>query len=79
MIKGYTLPRTPRGTSSLAPRPPWHYAGNVLAVEFETNPAAAASFLPDGLYLGKSGCIFSARSCSGLAKTIRINLDYPSL
>lgn len=26
MIKGYTLPRTPRGTSSLAPLPPWQYA-----------------------------------------------------
>ena len=23
MLKGYTLPRTPHGTSSLAPAPPW--------------------------------------------------------
>lgn len=47
MLKGYTLPRTPRGISSLAPTPPWHYVGNPLAVEFEVNPAAA--FLPDCL------------------------------
>jgi len=49
MIKGYALPRTPRGTSSLAPLPPWHYAGTVLAVEFAADSAAAAAFLPDGL------------------------------
>ena len=52
MLKGYTLPRTPRGTSSLAPRPPWHYVGNALAVEFEANPAAAEAFLPEGLEPG---------------------------
>lgn len=56
MIKGYTLPRTPRGTSSLVPMPPWYFAGNVLAVEFEANPAAAASFLPDGLELSSGRC-----------------------
>ncbi|MGA2254924.1 MAG: acetoacetate decarboxylase family protein [Thermoguttaceae bacterium] len=49
MLKGYTLPRTPRGTSSLAPSPPWHYIGNCLAVEFEADPEAVASFLPPGL------------------------------
>ena len=47
MLKGYTLPRTPRGTSSLAPTPPWHYVGNALAVEFDADPKAAAAFLPD--------------------------------
>jgi acetoacetate decarboxylase len=56
MLKGYTLPRTPRGTSSLAPTPPWHYVGNALAVEFETNPAAARTFLPDGLELQSGRC-----------------------
>lgn len=56
MLKGYTLPRTPRGTSSLAPTPPWHYVGNAVAVEFETNPASAAAFLPDGLALHSGHC-----------------------
>jgi acetoacetate decarboxylase len=56
MLKGYTLPLTPRGTSSLAPAPPWHYVGNALAVEFETNPASAAGFLPDGLALHSGRC-----------------------
>ena len=56
MLKGYTLPRTPRGTSSLAPAPPWHYVGNAIAVEFETHPAAAAAFLPAGLELQSGRC-----------------------
>jgi len=49
MLKGYTLPRTPKGTSSLAPTPPWHYVGNCLAVEYEAEPEAVKSFLPPGL------------------------------
>jgi acetoacetate decarboxylase len=49
MLNGYTLPRTPRGTSSLAAAPPWHYVGEALAVEFEADPAAVAAFLPEGL------------------------------
>lgn len=56
MLKGYTLPRTPRGTSSLAPEPPWHYVGSALAVEFDADPAAAAAFLPDGLTLESGRC-----------------------
>jgi hypothetical protein len=49
MLKGYTLPRTPEGTSSLAPAPPWHYVGTALAVEFEADAGAVAAFLPEGL------------------------------
>lgn len=56
MIKGYTLPRTPQGRSSLVPNPPWHYAGNVLAVEYKADPVLAASFLPDGLTLLSDQC-----------------------
>lgn len=56
MLRGYTLPRTPRGTSSLAPAPPWHYVGSALAVEFEADPAAAADFLPPHLELASARC-----------------------
>ncbi len=48
-LKGYTLPRTPKGSSSLAPAPPWHYVGNCLAVEYEADPVLVRAFLPDGL------------------------------
>jgi len=56
MLKGYTLPRTPRGISSLSLAPPWHYVGNALAVDFETDPAVASAFLPEGLQLASGRC-----------------------
>lgn len=56
MLKGYTLPRTPKGTSSLTPTPPWHYVGNCLAVEFEAQAKAISAFLPDGLTLESPQC-----------------------
>lgn len=56
MLKGYTLPRTPRGTSSLSPAPPWHYVGNALAVEFAASPEAVAAFLPEGLEFSSNHC-----------------------
>lgn len=56
MIKGYTLPRTPLGKSSMVPTPPWHYAGNVLAIEYEADSKRASAFLPDGLTLLSNQC-----------------------
>lgn len=56
MLKGYTLPRTPNGTSGLAPMPPWHYAGNCLAVEYEGRQEAIASLLPEGLTYHDNRC-----------------------
>lgn len=56
MIKGYTLPRTPRGKSSLVPNPPWHFIGNALAVEYTADENNAAAFLPEGLELVSNQC-----------------------
>jgi acetoacetate decarboxylase len=56
MPYGYTLPRTPKGTSSLVPKPPWHYVGNCLAVEYEADPQVVASFLPPGLEFHSPQC-----------------------
>jgi acetoacetate decarboxylase len=55
-LKGYTLPLTPKGTSSIAPPPPWYYAGTGLAVEYEGKPEAVRAFLPDCLELGSPQC-----------------------
>jgi hypothetical protein len=55
-LQGYTLPRTPKGTSSLAPAPPWHYVGNCLSVEYEANPDAVRAFLPGCLELASPQC-----------------------
>lgn len=49
MLKGYSLPLSPRGIANLAPAPPWHDAGTVLAIEYWTDPVAAAAVLPPGL------------------------------
>jgi len=49
MLKGYTVPLSPRGIANLATKPPWNYAGVVIAAEFWTDPDAAAATLPDGL------------------------------
>lgn len=56
MLKGYTLPRTPKGKSSLVPAPPWHYVGNCLVVEYEARPDAVKSFLPPGLDFTDARC-----------------------
>lgn len=56
MIKGYTLPRTPLGKSSLLPEPPWHFVGNALVVEYEAEEEKAAAFLPEGLELESGRC-----------------------
>ncbi|MFD1554848.1 acetoacetate decarboxylase family protein [Paraburkholderia silviterrae] len=49
MNKPYAVPLSPRGLSSIAPPPPWHYAGDFILVEFWADPAAAAAVLPKGL------------------------------
>ena len=51
MLKGFTVPRSPLGTAALTPPPPWHYAGNVLAVEFWIDPDVSADILPRGVKL----------------------------
>jgi Acetoacetate decarboxylase (ADC) len=51
MPKGFTGPRSPLGAAALIPPPPWHYAGDVLAVEFWNDPDVAADTLPEGVEL----------------------------
>jgi len=48
-LKGYSLPRSPEGRSSLVPAPPWHYAGEFLVLEYWADPDAVAAVLPPGL------------------------------
>ena len=51
-LRGYSLPRTSTGRSSLVPSPPWHYSGDLLVVEYEVDVAAARSYLPPELEPG---------------------------
>src|SRR5229473_1222907 len=51
MLKGFTVPRSPLGAAALTPPPPWHYAGDALAVEFWNDPDVSADILPKGVEL----------------------------
>jgi acetoacetate decarboxylase len=49
MLRGYSLPRSPEGRSSLVPAPPWHYVGDLVVIEYWAEPAAVEAVLPPGL------------------------------
>jgi acetoacetate decarboxylase len=48
-VAGFFYPRTATGRSSLLPPPPWHYSGDLLTVEYRTDPARVAELLPSPL------------------------------
>ena len=48
-MSGFFYPRTATGRSSLLPAPPWHYSGDLLTVEYRTDPAKVARLLPPPL------------------------------
>ncbi len=52
-LKGLLYPRTPTGAGSILPSPPWHYSGEMLTVEFRTDPANVAELLPPALELAE--------------------------
>src|SRR6185312_5650826 len=52
-VKGFFFPRTAGGRSSLIPSPPWYYSGDLLTVEYRTDPARVAELLPAPLELAE--------------------------
>jgi hypothetical protein len=62
-LKGYSYPLSPRGETNLASAPPWHYAGEMLGVEFWSSPVAVAATLPESLTIdpdakGRAAALF---------------------
>src|SRR6266481_8385310 len=53
MLKGFTALRSPLGAAALVPSPPWHFAGDVLAVEFWNDSDLSVHTLPTGVELDK--------------------------
>ena len=45
-VAGFFYPRTATGRASLLPEPPWYYSGDLLTVEYRTDPARVAELLP---------------------------------
>jgi acetoacetate decarboxylase len=78
MLRGYSVPRSPEGRSSLVPAPPWHYVGDFLVVEYGAAAEAVEAVLPVGLEPhedpGRCAAIFADwQSCSDT----REELDEP--
>ncbi|WP_338103839.1 acetoacetate decarboxylase family protein, partial [Streptomyces rhizosphaericus] len=48
-VRGYFPPRTATGAASLIPAPPWHYSGDLLTIEYRTDPARVRELLPEPL------------------------------
>jgi acetoacetate decarboxylase len=53
-VRGFFHPRTATGRSSLLPAPPWYYSGDLLTIEYRTDPARVAELLPAPLELAES-------------------------
>lgn len=51
-LRGYSLPLSPSGFSSMLTPPPWHFSGDVVMINYRVAPEAAQRFLPPGLALG---------------------------
>lgn len=49
--RGFFGPRTASGRAALLPDPPWQYSGDLLTVEYRTDPARVQELLPDPLEL----------------------------
>ncbi len=63
---GYTLPVSPSGSSSLVRRPPWHFAGEVLVVEYLADADTVRRYLPEDLEPtgdGAAAVVFGEWSC----------------
>ncbi|MFE6163663.1 acetoacetate decarboxylase family protein [Streptomyces sp. NPDC056486] len=50
-VQGFFPPKSATGRSSLIPAPPWHYSGDLLTVEYRTDPARVRELLPAPLDL----------------------------
>ncbi|MDA8370731.1 MAG: acetoacetate decarboxylase family protein [Nocardiopsaceae bacterium] len=48
-VRGYFYPKTATGQSSIIPPPPWHYSGDLLTVEYRTDPDRVRELLPEPL------------------------------
>ncbi len=50
-LKGLFYPRTPSGKASIVPPVPWHYSGELITLEYRTDPAKIGALLPEGFEL----------------------------
>lgn len=51
-LKGFMLPLTPEGRSSVVDAPPWYYGGEVIQLVFRTDAKQAKALIPPPLEIG---------------------------
>jgi hypothetical protein len=54
IVRGFFPPKTATGRAALVPPPPWYYSGDLLTIEYRTDPVAVAALLPEPLRLADS-------------------------
>lgn len=50
-VRGFFPPKSGSGRSALVPAPPWYYSGDLLTVEYRTDPDRVRELLPEPLEL----------------------------
>lgn len=77
MLKGFTLPQTATGRSSIVAPPPWHYSGEIIAVDFTAPVEAVAALLPEGFSPAPDGAasVVFADWCSASDHDERVLAD----
>jgi hypothetical protein len=76
-LRGWTLPQTASGRSSVVAPPPWHYSGEIIAVDFVAPIDAVASLLPEGMKPAPEGTasVVFADWCSASDRDERVVAD----
>ena len=76
-LQGWTLPLSPTGRSSIVAPPPWHYSGEIIAVDFTAPRDAVAALLPRGLSPAPDGAasVVFADWCSASDHDERVLAD----
>lgn len=76
-LKGWTLPLSATGRSSIVAPPPWHYSGEIIAVDFTAARDAVAALLPQGMEPAPDGAasVVFADWCSASDHDERVLAD----
>jgi acetoacetate decarboxylase len=76
-LQGWTLPQSATGRSAIVAPPPWHYSGEIIAVDFNAPVDAVAALLPEGMTPAPDGAasVVFADWCSASDNDERVLAD----
>jgi acetoacetate decarboxylase len=76
-LNGWSLPLTASGKVAILTPPPWHYSGDIIAVDFTADPTTVQSLLPKGLLATATGAasVVFADWCSASDHDARVQAD----